>query len=185
MLGYTLTSWDSTSLDTSMVETMGALYQRDFVPEEVRILAPDHYGTEQFRSRMHDHYITAPGFEAVTVHHRHDLVGFVTAAHLHGTGWWDPLIAPTTIDTHEDGTRTLGIFDLVIANEHRGRRLASLLHAAVLAGRTVERVSLLSSLPQQPAFTMWQRWGYEIVGRVQFEPDGPVSDLFLKPYNSH
>ena len=182
MIGYVMQSLNSDTLDSRTVDEMAGLFESDFVPTHIRDASPEFYSRERFNRRMYDDYMLTPGFETVLIRKGTDLVGFVTAAHLTGTGWWDPLVTGRgDLDMTEDGTRTLAIFDLLVAEDHRGKRLASLLHAGVLAGRDVERISLLSSAPQQPAFSMFQRWKYEIVGRVQFEKSGPQFDLFLKP----
>lgn len=180
MKNYVTHSYGSESIG-AVVDKLAELYVADFVSEEIRSKAPDFYSADRFRDRMMNDYRHSPEFETVVVENLGTVCGFVTAANLiPNTRWWRVVTSGGPDDTDETGARTLAIFDLMVAADHRGVGLASLLHAALLAGRAEERVTLLSSAPQQPAFAMWQHMGYEIVGRARPDDSGPELDLFLR-----
>jgi GNAT superfamily N-acetyltransferase len=176
--------WGSDDVAT-IVDEMTNLYATDFVEPEIKKKTPDFYSEERFRSRVLEGYAVSPGFATVSAEVGGNLVGFVTAANIGPQGsWWKDATTSLDIDTTEDGHRTVAIFDLVVRKDHRRRGVAFLLHKELLAPRTNERATLLSSEPQQPAYSIWLKWGYEVIGRSKPDPNGPELDIFLKSLRS-
>jgi hypothetical protein len=52
--------------------------------------------------------------------------------------------------------------------------------AALLAGRTEERATLLVRPENTPALTAYQSWGFTTIGQLQPFADSPVYDVMLR-----
>ncbi len=164
-----------------IVPEIAELYQKDFIPSLLKNKHSKFYSKEFFIERIKN-YSKSPFFEIITCSFGDEIVGFVTAANLrNGGNWWNSITNSSPIDTSENGLRTVAIFDLLVIKKHRGMGLAGLLHAALLTGRSVHRATLLSSPPQHPAFRMWQKWGYQIVGETNWS-EGPNLNVLLKEF---
>lgn len=163
----------------AMADAMAILYSSDFIDSPDR--ETPFYSQERFHERINN-YVKLPGYQAIAAISGTELVGFIYGSTVRANGpWWKALVTPLPDDvTAEDGKRTLAIYDLLVARAWRGHGIASRLHANLLKGRKEERITLLSSEPQQPAYTIWLHWGYEIVAKAQPAPNGPVLDVFLR-----
>jgi GNAT superfamily N-acetyltransferase len=175
-------TFDRQSLPKDVVESMASLYWEDFVDKELRDENPEFYSLERFHERVFEKYSPRPGFRVVICREEDSLVGFSTSSNLvHGSPWWSEVVPQLSKDeATEDGARTLAIYDLMVKKSYRGKKIASQLHSLALENTDVDRVTLLSSKPQQPAHSMWLNWGYEIVGQKKFA-SGPDLDVFIRP----
>jgi GNAT superfamily N-acetyltransferase len=164
-----------------LVGELADLYERDFAPAALKALTPEFYSRDRFIERMAD-YEGSPRFALVVATIDDEVIGFLTAANMiPGTAWWkdiDP--EPSAEFIREDNARTVAIFDLMVTPDQRGHGYASLIHEAFLKERTEERVTLLSSEPQQPAYAMWLHWGYKIIGSKATGDSGPRLDVFIR-----
>jgi GNAT superfamily N-acetyltransferase len=162
-------------------DELGDLYARDFVDEPLRSMP--FYSKQRFIERLTDDYIKAPNFRIVIARSGDRLVGFAYGCTLPSeTIWWTNVIDPLPDElTRETGDRTFVVIDLLVARPMRGRGVAARLHTKLLEGRAEERVTLLSSPSQQPAYDMWLRWGYHKVGDVRPARDSNILHVFLKP----
>jgi len=163
------------------LDELARLYAIDFVDPPLK--GREFYSAERFRERVLDQYVKAPNFRIVIALASSAVVGFVYGCSLlEGSPWWNGLEEPLPKDmTRETGGRTFALLDLLVARSWRGQGIASELHRRVLEGRPEERVTLLSSPPQMPAYAMWKHWGYEKVGQLKPAPDANTLDAFLKP----
>ena len=162
-----------------MADAMATLFSSDFIDPPER--DTPFYSEERFHERINN-YVKLPGYQAVIVQNGSELVGFVYGSNVRSNGpWWKALVTPLPDEvTAEDGQRTFAIYDLLVAKAWRGNGLASQLHTEILRDRTQKRVTLLSSEPQQPAYSIWLHWGYKIIANAQPAANGPVLDVFLR-----
>ncbi|WBB64160.1 GNAT family N-acetyltransferase [Streptomyces sp. WMMC500] len=126
---------------------------------------------------------TRPGFRVALARDGAELVGFTYGFCLpEDTGWWHNLLAPAPAEfTAESGWRTFAVIELAVRRPWRRGGVARRLHAALLAGLPVERVTLtVRPEPEAaPARAAYTRWGYRRVGRSQPGDDSPVYDAMV------
>lgn len=96
-----------------------------------------------------------------------------------GARWWTSQIEALPEEfTRETGNRTMGLFELMLLEEWRGRGLGKGVHDELLAGRTEERAALLCDGDGRRA--MYEAWGYECVGTQKPFPDSPLFYSMVK-----
>jgi GNAT superfamily N-acetyltransferase len=158
-----------------------------FLPayEEVYVEPPYSEGPSDV-AQFIDHYLfhaQRPGMRLVIARDGEDVIGFTYGYLLpRNTRWWtnvDPVLADDF--THEDGNRTWVILELAVREKWRRRGIAAALHAALLDGLDVERVTLTvrpepEALPAQSAYASW---GYRTVGRSHPWEDAPFYNAMI------
>jgi ribosomal protein S18 acetylase RimI-like enzyme len=156
------------------------LYETDFVDPPFR--ESTFFSTEWFRETLLKEYVKASNFKIVTLWCDDKLTGFVYGCPLpSNTQWWKDVREPLSNEfIREDGHRTLALLDICVKRSLRGQKLASQLHARLLEGRDVERVTLLSSKGQQPAYSIFQHWGYRKIGTADPAQEGIAMDVFIR-----
>jgi GNAT superfamily N-acetyltransferase len=100
------------------------------------------------------------------------------------TGWWKAMDEETTAQfAAETGARTLGIVELAVRTGWRRQGVAAQMHAHLLEGLGVERVTLAMRPDPEaaPAHAAYAAWGYRQVGHWQPADDEPVSHIMLLP----
>lgn len=177
---FTFEEYNNTTITEKIINQMADLYWSDFIDPELRNKNPEFYSKERFFKRMVE-YGRTPHFRCIVCWEGEQIVGFITAANLQeGTSWWNNVKTElSTEDLQENSERTTAIFDLLVATSHRGKGIASQLHEQLVSGATSERITLLSSPPQQPAHQMWLNKGYQIIGQVSYN-NGPLLDVFIR-----
>ncbi|ANS66069.1 acetyltransferase [Streptomyces lincolnensis] len=98
------------------------------------------------------------------------------------TGWWKAMGEETTAEfAAENGKRTLGIVELAVRAPWRRKGVAARLHAHLLEGLGVERVTLaMRPEPEAaPAHAAYAAWGYRQVGSWHPADDEPASHIML------
>ncbi|MFF0448222.1 GNAT family N-acetyltransferase [Streptomyces sp. NPDC004609] len=144
----------------------------DFLPayEEVYAEPPYLEGPGDV-AQFIDHYVLhvqRPGMRLVIARDGDQVVGFTYGYLLPSdTGWWSSVQKPLPADfTQEDGARTWAVLELAVRKLWRRRGVAAGLHAALLEGLTVERVTLtVRPEPEAaPAQAAYVSWGYREVG---------------------
>lgn len=125
----------------------------------------------------------APGFRLVVASVGTEAVGFALGHELGArTRWWDGALAALPDDvTSEWPGRTFAVIELAVLKPWRGRGYARQLHAHLVAGLGVERLTLLVRPDAEPAHRAYDAWGYERVGQVQPFDGGPIYDAMLRP----
>jgi GNAT superfamily N-acetyltransferase len=68
--------------------------------------------------------------------------------------------------------------EFAVGPAHQGEGYGRLLHGALLKNRP-ERLAHLLVRPDNPAKSVYQHWGWQIVGHVQPFPDAPVMDVMV------
>lgn len=125
-----------------------------------------------------------PGFRVVVARSGGSPVGFSFGYRLPAdTRWWaGAALSPLPAEfTTEDGERTFVIIELAVRKPWRRQGVAARLHAGLLAGLTVERVTLtMRPEPEAaPAQAAYSKWGYRTVGQSQPWDEAPVYDSMV------
>ncbi|WAP59093.1 GNAT family N-acetyltransferase [Streptomyces sp. S465] len=159
-----------------------------FLPayEEVYAEPPYCEGPRDIKEFIDRYQIQAerPGMRLVLAHSGDDeVVGFAFGFLLPAdTGWWQTVQDPLPQDfTREDGTRTYVIIELAVRKPWRRRGIAARLHARLLDGLSVERVSLtMRPEPEAaPAHSAYATWGYRKVGVSHPWEEAPFYDAMV------
>jgi GNAT superfamily N-acetyltransferase len=124
-----------------------------------------------------------PGFRLVCADLERDVVGFSFGHQLpRDTRWWQGALDQLPADlTEEWPGRTFAVIELAVRAPYRGQGVGRALHTALLAGRTEERVTLLSLREAEAAQRSYLNWGYRRVGRIRPGEDTPTYDAFVLP----
>jgi GNAT superfamily N-acetyltransferase len=127
--------------------------------------------------------LNLPGFRLVTAREEGHSVGFTFGFRLSpDTSWWDGLLQPRPAEfTRETGERTFVIIELAVRKPWRRQGIARRLHAELLDGLDVERVTLtMRPEPEAaPAQAAYASWGYVKVGQSQPWDEAPVYDAMV------
>ncbi|MFE6176066.1 GNAT family N-acetyltransferase [Streptomyces sp. NPDC056464] len=126
-----------------------------------------------------------PGIRLVLAREGDEVVGFTYGYLLApDTRWWQNLQEVPLPDafTREDGQRTFVIIELAVRKPWRRRGIAAELHAQLLAGLDVERLTLtMRPEPEAaPAQSAYAAWGYRKVGVSHPWDDAPLYDCMVR-----
>lgn len=134
---------------------------------------------ERYPQQVH----TRPGFRLVVARDGGEVVGFTYGYRLPAdTGWWGNLLERMPEEfARETGERTFAVIELAVRKPWRRRGIATGLHARLLEGLEVERVTLtVRPEPEAaPARSAYTAWGYRRVGRSHPGEEGPVYDALV------
>ncbi|MGW6925621.1 GNAT family N-acetyltransferase [Streptomyces sp. NPDC054950] len=137
----------------------------------------------EFIDRYRRQIDARPGFRLVLARDSGEVVGFTYGYRLPAdTGWWNNLLEPMPRQfTRETGGRTFAVIELAVRRPWRRRGVAAGLHARLLDGLPVERVTLtMRPEPEAaPAQSAYAAWGYRKVGRSHPWPEAPVYDAMV------
>lgn len=163
-------------------DQLADLFESDFFDPSIRKIYLSVFTKERFRRKIVEEYAGLPGFRIITAWAGDELVGFAYGSSLPADSLWWKDVKETLSEefVEEDGSRTFALFDFVVKNNLRSQGLGSRLHTRLLEGRKEKRVTLLSSEPQQPAYSIWQHWGYQKVGTSEPTKDGTILDVFVR-----
>ncbi|MFI1148212.1 GNAT family N-acetyltransferase [Streptomyces sp. NPDC020817] len=139
------------------------------------------FSVDRFEGRLTGHS-ARPSWEAVVAYDGGEAAGYAYAAPLpENTGWWAHMLQSLpAVDTAEDGTRTIALFEIMVRAPWRGTGLAQRIHEELLAGRTEERVTLLVEPGHPKVRDLYQSWGYQHIGDQQPFPDAPIYATMLR-----
>ncbi|MFF1675694.1 GNAT family N-acetyltransferase [Streptomyces sp. NPDC058256] len=135
-----------------------------------------------------DHYqaqTQRPGFRLVLARDGGEVVGFTFGYYLTpDTHWWKNLQDVELPDafTRETGERTFVIIELAVRKPWRQQGIAAALHARLLEGLDVERVTLtMRPEPEAaPAQAAYEAWGYRKVGVSHPWEEAPYYDCMVR-----
>lgn len=130
-------------------------------------VTPDGEKTAAFRTRA-TKALDRPHYGLLTACDGTQIVGFVFGYALPaGTYWWDGLTpAPAEGFTSEDGTRTFALAEIEVRRGWQGEGVGRVLNDAVLARRQEERATLATGPQADAARAIYERWGWEPVGKI-------------------
>ncbi|WP_329077074.1 GNAT family N-acetyltransferase [Streptomyces niveus] len=100
------------------------------------------------------------------------------------TSWWNNVLTPLSKDfTREDGTRTWAIIQLAVRKPWRRQGVAARLHAELIHGLDVERVTLtVRPEPEaEAAQAAYAKWGYREVGTSHPWEEAPFYTAMVLP----
>ncbi|GAA1892200.1 GNAT family N-acetyltransferase [Actinomadura bangladeshensis] len=98
------------------------------------------------------------------------------------TKWWEGLEDPPDPDfTQEDGHRTFALSEIMVGRPWTGKGIARSLHDELLRPRTEKRATLLVR-PDNPAYAIYERWGWRKAARLRPGwPGAPLMDVLMLP----
>jgi GNAT superfamily N-acetyltransferase len=143
------------------------------------------YSAEGFAERLGEH-LTDPNFELVAGHAAGLMVGYAYGGSLPAdTWWWSHLegVADPEL-THETGSRTFWLRELLVCKAYQHRGYAHQLHDALLARRPEERAALFVRI-DNPARLFYRRWGWSLTGHLPPQQDSPRFEAMLLDLKSH
>lgn len=122
-------------------------------------------GTDAFMMRF-DAYTAGHSFDMVVAYIDQSAIGQAWGWPLSADSqWWTGLEAePEPGFTHEDGTRTFGLSEIMVARGWTGLGLAHKLHDTLLTERHELRAVLLVNPANARARSAYLRWGWREVG---------------------
>lgn len=134
----------------------------------------DAYGVEQdgektsaFRTRTLK-ALERPRYGLIVAHDDNQIIGFVFGYALPaGTSWWHGLTPAGPEDfTTEDGTRTFALAEIKVRHTWQGKGVGRSLNDAILARRSEERATLATGPNADAARALYERWGWQPVGKI-------------------
>ncbi|MFZ4266643.1 GNAT family N-acetyltransferase [Streptomyces arboris] len=124
-----------------------------------------------------------PGMRLVVARDGDEVIGFTYGYLLPAdSSWWANVEEPLNeAFAREDGTRTWVVLELAVRKPWRRQGVAARLHALLLDGLTVERVTLtVRPEPEaSPARSAYTTWGYQRVGRSHPWEGAPFYEAML------
>jgi GNAT superfamily N-acetyltransferase len=127
--------------------------------------------TSAFRNRA-TRALNAPNYSLVTAHADGQLVGFAFGYSLRpDRGWWDGLDPePPEGFSDETGSRTVVLAEIEVRRAWQGKGVGRAVHDAFLARRSEERATLSTGPTADAARALYERWGWQQVGKVPGAP---------------
>ncbi len=115
------------------------------------------------------------GFELITVRSDDVLVGFSFGLTFPPGIWWADATPPTTeiLDASK-----FAVIELDVQSSYRGRGFGKRLLQTLLEHR-YEKFATLTAIPDDPAYSMYIRWGWHKQG--EFTGDGQAMDVLMLP----
>lgn len=114
-----------------------------------------------------------PGFTLITAEDSDEALAGFSFGLPFGRRWWGGE-ATTPPEELKNATK-FAVIELLVRQPFRGSGLGRDLMTALLAERP-EDYAMLTSVPEAPAHTMYERWGWHKVGTVQPTATAPVMD---------
>lgn len=139
------------------------------------------FSVQSFSERLRSHSYPK-SWEAVVGYDGDNAIGYAYGSSLSaGSGWWSSVDQPLDpAFTEETGRRTFALFELMIRRPWRGRGLARWVHDELVDARHEERVSLGVECDHPKVKSLYERWGYQSVGKEQPLPDAPLYYLMWR-----
>ncbi|WP_320064997.1 GNAT family N-acetyltransferase [Micromonospora sp. RTGN7] len=140
------------------------------------------HSEDRYRRQLAGH-MQRHGWDLVTATVDEELVGYIYGFPLPAeTGWWTGMQEPVPagFSTDEDGRRTFGISELMVASGWRRRGIARTLHDELLSGRAEKRATLLADPDNAPAQAAYRSWGWQKISKLRPNWEhAPTFDVLL------
>lgn len=137
----------------------------------------------EFIERYPQQIRTRPGFRLLLARDGSEVVGFTYGYRLPAdTSWWGNLLESMPEEfARETGERTFAVVEMAVRKPWRRRGIAAGLHARLVEGLAVERVTLTVRPESEaaPAQSAYVAWGYRKVGRSHPWKEGPFYDAMV------
>lgn len=136
--------------------------------------------TSAFRDRA-TRAFNALNYSLVTAHGGGQLIGFAFGYSLRPErGWWDGLEPePPEGFGEETGSRTVVLAEIEVRRAWQGKGVGRAVHDAFLSGRSEERATLSTGPNADAARALYERWGWQRVGKVPGRP-GAYFPYYIK-----
>ncbi|MEV5414122.1 GNAT family N-acetyltransferase [Thermopolyspora sp. NPDC052614] len=139
------------------------------------------FSVETFADRLRA-TIELDGFEAVIAKVGGQLAGYVYGPKLPATQpWWVALAEarPKAVDEAVWNGQVFWLRELMVCESFRSQGLGRRLHDAILEVRAEPYIALTCIVGNEPAYSAYLRWGYQILGRIKHAPESPLYDAML------
>jgi GNAT superfamily N-acetyltransferase len=137
------------------------------------------FSVERFDTRL-SRQTSAPGWMCVLGDVGGDPVGYAYGSTVQRGGWWNGLQTPADPELiHEDGTRTLGLFEIMVRAPWRGQGIARGIHDELMRQRHEKRAALTVEQTHPRVRALYESWGYYKVGEIKPTDDSPLYDAML------
>lgn len=155
--------------------------------DELCAVYADAYGVElegdkirAFRNRA-TKALDRPRYGLLTAQDGKQVVGFIFGYALPaGSSWWDGLTpAPPSGFTDEDGSRTFALAEIEVRAAWQGKGVGRALHDAMLNARREERATLATGPQADAARALYERWGWQAVGKIPGKTNSYFSEYSL------
>jgi ribosomal protein S18 acetylase RimI-like enzyme len=168
----------------SAIRDVVALIHRKAYAEQ--IAADDPFSSEEAFMRRFDAYTARPDFDMVVAYRGGEPVGQAWGWPLNvhsGEAWWRGLVQePEPGFTHEDGSRTFALSEIMVGRAWAGRGVGHALHDELLSARPETRAVLLVRPHNTTAYRAYTRWGWRKAGELRPNvPHAPVMDILILP----
>jgi GNAT superfamily N-acetyltransferase len=165
----------------------------DLVPEFLELYA-DAYGVppylgdpfssvETYRARFVG-ALNMEGFQIVAAREGDELLGTAHGVELpQDVAWWRSAAssAPAFLRDAAASKGVLWLRELMVRSKHRDQGIGRKLHDEFCAGRRSGYVTLTVIVDNEPARSVYLRWGYEIYAQVKHAPGSPTYDAMVRP----
>ncbi|WP_311766129.1 GNAT family N-acetyltransferase [Streptomyces telluris] len=132
-----------------------------------------------------DHWSQGPGWVCIISHDDDQdgqAVGFAYGAPLPtGSPWWSKIAGLDPEFTHETGSRTFAVSEVVVRPQWRKTGTSTRLHEELLTGRHEERATLLVDSTHPKVQALYEAWGYSALGQTKPFADAPVMTAMIRP----
>ncbi|GAA5041777.1 GNAT family N-acetyltransferase [Nocardia callitridis] len=166
-------------------DTVMDVFTRSYVDA---IASGDPFDSPQAFGERFDSYTRGPGFDLLVAYSSGVAVGQSWGWPLGvGARWWGGLKLDDPAEdhaafTHEDGSRTFALSEIMVDADHTGRGYARALHDELLRARSELRGTLLVEPDNEQAYAKYRRWGWSRVGTLTPSWDhAPTLDVLVRP----
>ncbi|WP_239149397.1 GNAT family N-acetyltransferase [Streptomyces sp. SID12501] len=143
------------------------------------IAADPFFSVERFDERLTGH-ASAPGWTCVLGEVNGDPVGYAYGATVRRGGWWNGVQTPMDPELiREDGSRTFGLFEIMVRVPWRGQGIARGIHDELMSRRPEERAALTVERSHFKVRVLYASWGYRKVGELKPAADSPLYDAMI------
>lgn len=171
----TLTTYTSNHLP-QIRQTLLDVYAEVY---EAEIAADPFFSVERFDERL-TRQASAPGWMCVLGDVKSQPAGYAYGSTVRPGGWWNGVQTPIDPDlTREDGTRTFGLFEVMVRKPWRGQNIARGIHDELMKQRHEKRAALTVEKAHPRVRALYETWGYYKVGELRPVEDSPLYEAML------